>query len=1009
MARFVGIATMLAVPTHAHPQYFGQNRVRYDRQETRILSTRNFDVHFDAPVEAVAREVGRKAERWVVRLAPFFAIDSFAARKPLILYTNHPDFQQTRLLPEDPSEGTRAFAEALRNRIVMPVLGTGHETDHVLGHEIVHVMQFDMAVRASGEGTRQLFSLPLWWVEGQAEYLSLGRNDPLTAAWLRAALAADRLPTLTDLATDPRLFPYRYGHAVWSFVAGRWGDAVIEPLFRQSLASGIGGAMQDVLGVSAEEFTALWHESVRDAYGPVLMARTRSAAAGRAVVNDAIAPMTLAPAISPDGQWLAVLAPRPFFGMNLDLVSMATGRVVRTLAGPAREPHADALSFLYAAGAWSADSRRFAHVVTRRGDHEIVIVDARSGVRQRRVQLTGVQSISGVAWSPDGQTLAVAGTSNGQPDLWLYTLDTRTQRRLTDDAYAELLPAWSPDGRMLAVATDHHDGTDLAALDFGPLRVALLDPASGRVRSAAGLDALDAAFPGVRVSNPQWSPNGRTLYVVADGGGVSDIYAVGLETGTVAPVTQLASGIYGITERSPAFSVAAETGTIVATVFDGRTYRAVAIEERASFVAAASGAAGILPPHDAVAISAVDARLAAPLDGLPGPYEGVPTTRRYRAQWGVEGLQSPSAGIAGGPFGATVGGGAGIVFGDLLGRQRLAVSMFTQSRIEDTGAQLTYVDQRTRWNTFMTVGRTPVRAVSGAQSVQPVTIGGQTSNALVVSQVELRTVINQGAVGLQYPFSRRRRVEFALGGVHEQREGFVRSAAFVNGRQIGTSVQRLVGGATTYGTATMAFVHDDAVQGPTSAKAGGRWRMEVGQSGGDVRFTTALADVRRYLRLAPVTVAARAVHFGRYGAAAETQLAPVFIGDPSLVRGYRADSFGPEECGLGVGCPALARLSGSRVAVGSVELRVPLYSLFAARGIPLPAVELAPFVDVGTAWNAGDRLRLAMATGAARGFVGSGGVAMRFGGGGLRFELSWARPWQRDRGSVFTFGLIPAW
>ncbi|MCU0627680.1 MAG: hypothetical protein MUF21_14530, partial [Gemmatimonadaceae bacterium] len=431
----------------------------------------------------------------------------------------------------------------------------------------------------------------------------------------------------------------------------------------------------------------------------------------------------LAPALSPDGAWLAVLAPRPFFGMNLELVSMASGRVVRTLAGPAREPHADALSFLYAAGAWSPDSRRFAHVISRRGDHELAIVDTRSGARVRRARVDGVQSISGVAWAPDGRTLAVAGTSHGQPDLWLVDLDTRTQRRLTNDAYAELLPAWSPDGRMLAIATDQHDGTDLATLDFGPLRVALLDPASGRVRPAPGLDALDAAFPGVRTSNPQWSPDGRTLFVVADGGGVSDVYAVRLETGVITPVTQLASGVYGITERSPALSVAAQAGTMVATVFDGRSYRTIALEGTSPVLALDEGA-GVLPPHDAASPSAVDARLVAPADGLPGPFEGAPTTRRYRAQWGVEGVQTPGAGIAGGPFGATLGGGAGIAFGDLLGRQRLTTSVFAQGRIEDIGVQAVYQDMRSRWNWFATIGRTPIRGVTGQQAVQTRRLAG---------------------------------------------------------------------------------------------------------------------------------------------------------------------------------------------------------------------------------------------------------------------------------------------
>lgn len=1003
------IAGGTATPLEA--QYFGQNRVRYDRHDTRVLATPHFDVHFDAPAEPTAREVGRKAERWVARLAPFFGGErALRGRRPIILYTNHPDFQQTRLLPEDPSEGTRAFAEANRNRIVMPILGTGHETDHVVGHEIVHLMQFDMAAGLPGDGRTALFSLPLWWVEGQAEYLSLGRGDALTAAWMRAALAADRLPTLQQLTVDPRFFPYRYGHAFWAFVAGRWGEAAVEPLFRAALTAGIDGAIRQVLGVTPDELTAMWHESIREAFAPIVAVRTGAGGVGTPVLRDGAAAMTLAPSLSPDGTWLAVLAPRAFFGMNLELVSMATGRVVRTLAGPAREPHADALSFLYAAGAWSPDSRRFAHIVSRRGDHELAIVDVATGARVRRVRLPGVQSISGVAWAPDGVTLAIAGTSHGQPDLWLHTLDTRITRRLTDDPYAELLPAWSPDGRMLAIATDNHAGTDLAALDFGPLRVALLDPASGRVRPSPGLDALDRAFPGVRTSNPQWSSDGRTLFVVADAGGVSDVFAVGVATGTVTPVTQLATGVYGITERSPALTVAAQAGTMVATVFDGRAYRAVRLGEPVRTVAF-DAAAGVLPPHDAPEPSAVDVQLADPGAGLPGPFEGAPTTRRYRAQWGVEGVQTPGAGIAGGPFGATLGGGAGIAFGDLLGRQRLTTAIFAQGRIEDIGAQAVYQDMRSRWNWFASLGRTPVRGVTGGQSIETVVVGGRQQQAIVVTQAEQRVVINQASLGVQYPFSRRRRLEFALGGVHEQRDGVVRRDAFVGGVPVGRATDRLDPFSTTYGTASVALVHDDAIPGPVSPKSGGRWRLEAGQSVGEVRFGSALADLRRYLPLGPTVVALRGLHFGRYGGDAESRLAPIFIGDPTLVRGYRADTFLPSECGPGGGCPGLARLAGSRIAVASAELRLPVHMLLARGGGGiLPGIEIAPFVDAGLAWNAGDPVRWALAEGTGRGIVTSGGVSMRFAAAGLRLELTWAQPWQREgRGGIWTFGFVPAW
>src|SRR5436190_722980 len=69
--------------------------------------------------------------------------------------------------------------------------------------------------------------MPLWIVEGMAEYLSKGRIDPLTAMWIRDATLHDRLPDIKKLTRDPRYFPYRYGQALLAYMGGRFGDDAV--------------------------------------------------------------------------------------------------------------------------------------------------------------------------------------------------------------------------------------------------------------------------------------------------------------------------------------------------------------------------------------------------------------------------------------------------------------------------------------------------------------------------------------------------------------------------------------------------------------------------------------------------------------------------------------------------------------------------------------------------------------------------------------------------------------
>src|SRR4030043_53172 len=64
------------------------------------------------------------------------------SRQPLILYASHPHFEQTNAIPEEIGEATGGVTEALKRRVVLPLAGPLGETDHVLGHEIVHAFQF---------------------------------------------------------------------------------------------------------------------------------------------------------------------------------------------------------------------------------------------------------------------------------------------------------------------------------------------------------------------------------------------------------------------------------------------------------------------------------------------------------------------------------------------------------------------------------------------------------------------------------------------------------------------------------------------------------------------------------------------------------------------------------------------------------------------------------------------------------------------------------------------------
>ena len=198
-------------------------------------------------------------------------------------------------------------------------------------------------------------------------------------------------------------------------------------------------------------------------------------------------------------------------------------------------------------------------------------------------------------------------------------------------------------------------------------------------------------------------------------------------------------------------------------------------------------------------------------------------------------------------------------------------------------------------------------------------------------------------------------------------------------------------------------MHDTSFFGATSPVFGARGRLEIGQSLGSLRYTSLLADWRRYfMPIRPMTIAVRGLHFGRYGADGDSErITQLYLGYPELVHGYGYGSFTASECGGtedGRQCAMFTQLFGSRVAVANLEVRIPLAGLKSGEieygRVP---VELAAFFDAGLAWTADTRP--AWMGGSQRVLRSAGGAARVNVLGLFVIEVAASRPFDRPNRS----------
>ena len=1006
--RFTISALLLAVAVLALPApllaqggYFGRNKVQYQEFDFKLLQTDHFDLYFYPEEEEGARMASRLAERWYARLSTLLNHE-LRGRQPLILYASGPHFRQTNAIEGELGEGTGGVTEAAKRRIILPFAGPIESTDHVLGHELVHAFQYDITNTNANSGANSALSLPLWFIEGMAEYLSIGPVDPHTAMWMRDAARREKLPEIKKLE-DPRFFPYRYGQALWAFIGGKYGDRAIGDLLRASIGrGGYDAAFQQILGVDSKQLSTEWHAAEIAAYRPIAEATKMPAGFARPLITKQHSggEMNVSPELSPDGSRLMFFSERDLFSIDLYLADARTGKIIRKITDTATDPHFESLQFLTSAGAWDSTGKRFVFPGISKGKPILVIVNADSGKREREISVKELDEVFNPAWSPDGNLIAFSGLVGGFNDLFVYDLAANTLRRLTTDAFAELDPAWSPDGRQVAFSTDRFS-TKLPALEAGSLRLAVMDVRSGAVREAGGFD-------GVKNISPQWSTDGRSLYFLADRQGITNIYRTTIDGGAPAQITNILTGVSGITALSPALSIG--NGRVVFSAYEDDGYNIYALETGDALAGTPLVQlpvdAGVLPPRRAGA-GPVFSALRNESIGLPAAAPANP--QPYKSKLSLDYAGQPAIGVGTDPFGTYASGGVSLLFSDILGNHVVATSAQVTSRFDEFGGSAFYLNRRHRWNWGVGVDQTPY--ISRGYQTGYDTLAGQ--DVYVEREYRIKQT-DRGVSGVvAYPFSAAQRVEVSGGLRQLSLTQDVTDRLFdLSGQQLSEDTTDLASFPTlNLAQTSAALVYDTSISGLTSPIKGSRYRLELSQSAGSLRYTGVLADVRTYVMpFRPYTFALRGLYYGRYGGSAEDERLPtLYLGYPGLVRGYDPGSFQAGECGTQVdgSCPAFDRLIGSRVAIGNAELRFPLWGAFGGDRFygPIP-VELAVFSDVGLAWGRTSRPTF---SGGDRKPVSSVGAAARINLLGFAVaEIDYVRPLDRPRrGWVWQFNLSP--
>ena len=904
----------------SYGQYFGQNKVNYERFNFEIYETPHFEIYNYLDQNQAVQNIGQQSEQWYQRHFSIFR--DTVLNNPLILYNNHADFQQTTVIGGQIGVGTGGVTEGLRKRVIMPMMVSNRETDHVLGHEMVHVFQYNMVQTSDSLGMESLQNIPLWMIEGMAEYLSIGPSDPKTAMWMRDAVIHEDVPSIEDMTRYPnRYFPYRYGHAFWSFITGVWGDAMIRPFLSATAKMGIERASEEMFGLPADSLSTLWQRSVEKTYEPYVKGDTIKPVGRKMFSPENSGELNLSPVLSPNGEYITFISNKNVISVDILMARTDNREVIKKLTSALRQTHIDNFNYIESAGSWSPDGNRYALKTFSKGRNMLLIAEV-SGNDVKvsdEIMIKGVQSFDNPEFSPDGEKILFTGLVKGQSDLYTYNLKSGKVTQLTNDRYSDLHASWSGDGEKIVFISERGADTKLKKNVYGKYRLSILDMETGNVE-------VLPVFPGSDVFSPNFGPDDESIYFLAHADGFRNLYEYDLKTGQAYRLTDFITGISGITDLAPAYSISKESGKIAYTLYANDKYEIYMADtdefnrEPVDLTLANHDPAALPPGNDRI-LNVVGNNLRR----YPVQEDTAFAKKPYDPEFELDYIGSTGVGVGSSQFGTYASGGVTALFSDVLKRHQLITNLQVQGELQDIGGYASYLNQETRLNWGGALSHIPIRydfpylrrdSIQTDQGTLPVT-------QFVIERT--RIFQDQLAFFSQYPLSKKLR--FELGG-SITRYGYSREQITYNyyGNILVQNPQRKDLDAPDpfyVGQVNGAYVGDNSNFGITGPLDGYRYRFQVQRMFADYNLYTTLVDYRKYFYTKPVSFGIRALHYARYGPDSDA-LYPLYVGDNYYVRGYAYNSYDNTGNQYNPDYLNLNSLAGSKMGVLNAEVRLPL-------------------------------------------------------------------------------------
>ena len=444
------VLPMLSVGQGMYTQ-FGQNRVQYSKFVWSFVRSENFDAYFYSGGKELATFAARTAEEQLGQIEKL--IDHRLSEKvEIVIYNTQQEYKQANFGLSDQPANLGGITQATDNRFFVYFNGNRGDFEKRIREGLALVLINELLFGGNIQeriSNAALLNLPDWFLRGLTAYLSDSWNTTLDNK-LKDIIVSGKLKKFNRLLYKDPLFA---GQSFWRFLVEKYGnDVVANMLYITRLSRNYETALIYVTGIDLKVASKDWLAFYKEQYAKEDNMRTLPLQ--QIKVKKRLTPY-IEPKfkVAPKGDFVAFTTNKRG-KFKVWLVNTTTQKHKRIHKGGLKYNQRE-LDHSFPMLAWHPGGEKISYVHERRGKIYITTVDL---IKKKKTKILFLKfdKITGFAYSDNGSTLIISAIRKGQSDLYLYDMQTRRERQITNDPFDDLYPTYADGGGKILFASNRN-------------------------------------------------------------------------------------------------------------------------------------------------------------------------------------------------------------------------------------------------------------------------------------------------------------------------------------------------------------------------------------------------------------------------------------------------------------------------------------------------------------------------------------------------------------------------